>query len=90
MALRWKLHNRGEIKGVHRLLSQRGETKRPYEIESLWINVQKRGEYQPHHNHSEDLSYNLIIQQPEGLGESGVLYFSYGEKQAFNRTTYID
>lgn len=88
VALRWRLPIETRLKEFIDVYLKEANVERSYEIESLWVNVQKRGEYQPHHKHSGDISYNLILDQPKGLGESGVLYFSYGEKQAFNKTLY--
>mgnify|MGYP001198789001 FL=1 len=88
VALRWRIPIEKRLNEyIDFYLNEAGE-KSSYDIESLWVNYMRKGEYQPHHNHSGDLSYNLIVQQPEGLGESGTLYFSYGEKQAFNKTLY--
>ena len=97
VALRWKLDVNEELRQYFdvyleegKKLQNIGEYKedKGYRIESLWANFTQRGEYQPLHNHGGDLSYNLIIQQPKGLGEAGNLYFRYGEDMEFNINTY--
>jgi hypothetical protein len=88
VALRWKLPIEERLREYIDFYLNEAKRKVPYEIESLWINYTQQGEYQPIHHHSEDLSYNLIIHQPEGTGESGVLYFRYGEKADFNNNIY--
>ena len=71
VALRWRLPIETRLKEFIDVYLKEANVDRSYEIESLWVNVQKRGEYQPHHKHSGDISYNLILDQPKGLGESG-------------------
>ena len=62
-----------------------------------WINFQKKGEYNPPHNHPCDLSFVTFLQVPKEIGEEykaipeiehgkgpGILYFNYGEQLPFS------
>ena len=62
-----------------------------------WINFQKKGEYNPPHNHPCDLSFVAFLQVPKEIGIEyealpkieqgkgpGLLYFDYGEHLPFS------
>ena len=63
-----------------------------------WINFQKKGEYNPPHNHPCDLSFVAFLQVPKEIGEEhealkdgdngswrpGTIFFNYGEQLPFS------
>lgn len=66
-------------------------------LDSLWVNFQKPGEYNPPHHHTGDMSFVLFLQVPEGLKKEnedikgvhnnegpGMLIFDYGEHIPFS------
>ena len=68
-----------------------------WHMNMAWINFQKKGEYNPPHNHPCDLSFVTFLQVPKEIGlefESipdiergkgpGVLYLDYGEQLPFS------
>ena len=74
--------------------------KTPFEITSsnLWINFQKKNEYNPRHGHSGDLSFVMFLKIPDELKKeneekqlvhnnrgSGTIKFHYGENLPFNK-----
>ena len=72
-----------------------------WHMSMAWINFQKKGEYNPPHNHPCDLSFVAFLQVPKEIGlefESipevehgkgpGLLYFDYGEQLPFSVKTF--
>ena len=73
--------------------------KTPFRITSsnLWINYQKKNEYNPRHGHAGELSFVIFLKVPEELKKeneqkqlvhnnrgSGTIKFHYGENLPFN------
>ena len=65
------------------------ETKRYYELESLWINLQKKYEYNPIHSHSGDYSFVIWIQIPYNLQEELNLENSVNANEPGNSLFYF-
>ena len=71
-----------------------------YFLKSLWVNFQKRYEFNPPHNHSDSLSFVIFLQVPpeitaeqksyvgDGVGP-GSLEFFYGEGNRQAITSYL-
>tara|TARA_R100001509_G_scaffold123422_1_gene77142 strand:- start:11 stop:616 length:606 start_codon:yes stop_codon:yes gene_type:complete len=60
------------------------------ELISLWINYMKKGEYNPPHIHTGDISFVIYLEVPEQINEEkivcadgkygpGTIYFNYGD-----------
>ena len=86
------------VKGGH---DQKIPTDIGWHMSMAWINFQKKGEYNPPHNHPCDLSFVAFLQVPKEIGlefESipevehgkgpGLLYFDYGEQLPFSVKTF--
>ena len=86
------------VKGGH---DQKIPTDIGWHMSMAWINFQKKGEYNPPHNHPCDLSFVAFLQIPKEIGlefESipeiergkgpGVLYLDYGEQLPFSVKTF--
>ena len=82
------------VKGGH---DQKIPTDIGWHMSMAWINFQKKGEYNPPHNHPCDLSFVAFLQVPKEIGEEykaipeiehgkgpGILYFNYGEQLPFS------
>jgi hypothetical protein len=47
---------------------------KPFELDSVWANFQKRHEYNPSHDHDGDLSFVIWVQIPYDLKEELAVY----------------
>ena len=76
---------------------QRIQANLEWVLDSLWVNFQKPGEYNPPHWHTGDMSFVLFLQVPEGLKKEnedikgvhnnegpGMLIFDFGEHLPFS------
>ena len=86
------------VKGGH---DQKIPTDIGWHMSMAWINFQKKGEYNPPHNHPCDLSFVAFLQVPKEIGlefesipevehgkSPGLLYFDYGEQLPFSVKTF--
>ena len=75
---------------------------RKWNLDSLWINYQKANDYNPPHNHSQDLSFVIYLQVPaeleKELDESeggratrgpGTINFDFGVNMPFSINTFF-
>jgi uncharacterized protein (TIGR02466 family) len=68
-------------------------TLKNFKLDSLWVNFQRAGDFNPYHIHSGDISFVIYTKIPPELSNehvisntkaSGRIYFAYGEESEFN------
>lgn len=88
-----KIFNFFKPKFAEFLNSWQHKNRRPdlnynFYLENLWINRMKKGEYNPEHNHSGDISFVYYLDVPEQIHQEqnsgmsvphGAIYFTYGK-----------
>ena len=65
-------------------------SNKPYYLKSLWINLQKKYEFNPMHTHTGVFSFIIFLQIPYNLEEEDKVFpKSSGETPATSRLTFI-